>query len=68
MHVCSKGAWYQCVTLPALPHCCLCRRRPLLPLRPVRSKLRKASGLARTLFNAAYHYKLFLLRQGVPFG
>lgn len=34
----------------------------------VRGKLRKAGAVSRALFNAAFNYKLFLLKQGVPFG
>ncbi|PSC75938.1 acetyl-synthetase [Micractinium conductrix] len=33
----------------------------------VRSKLKKAGGVAQFLFNAAFNYKLFLLKQGLPF-
>lgn len=51
----------------------------LLPLRcsrcppsffpsPVRGKLRKAGAVSRALFNAAFAYKLSLLKMGLPFG
>lgn len=47
------------------------RARPLDPYRPpaaVRGKLKKAGPIANLLFNAAYNYKLFLLKRGLPFG
>lgn len=31
------------------------------------AKLKKGGAVTRALFNAAYGYKLFLLRQGLPF-
>ncbi|KAL4444107.1 hypothetical protein ABPG75_011844 [Micractinium tetrahymenae] len=34
----------------------------------VRGKLKKAGPLANLMFNAAYNYKLFLLKRGLPFG
>lgn len=34
----------------------------------VRAKLKKASKVSQLLFSAAYNYKLFLLKSGVPFG
>lgn len=35
---------------------------------PVRGKLRKAGAVSRALFNAAFAYKLSLLKLGLPFG
>ena len=41
---------------------------PAPPSTPaVRAKLKKAGRLQQALFNAAFSYKLFLLRQGLPF-
>lgn len=34
----------------------------------VRGKLRKAGAVSRALFNAAFAYKLSLLKMGLPFG
>jgi hypothetical protein len=34
----------------------------------VRGKLKKAGAISNMLFNAAYTYKLFLLKRGVPYG
>jgi long-chain acyl-CoA synthetase len=34
----------------------------------VRAKLRKSGPVAQALFNAAYTYKLFLLKRGLPYG
>jgi hypothetical protein len=38
------------------------------PLSAVRAKLRKSGPVAQALFNAAYTYKLFLLKRGLPYG
>ena len=55
----SSPAW-----LPACLRTC-----PLLPCLPaVRGKLKKAGAISNMLFNAAYAYKLFLLKRGVPYG
>lgn len=34
----------------------------------VRGKLRKAGAVSRAMFSAAFNLKLFLLKQGLPFG
>lgn len=34
----------------------------------VRAKLRKSGPVSQALFNAAYAYKLFLLKRGLPYG
>lgn len=54
---------------PAAPYHTTCG--PFLPFcrsRAVRAKLKKASKVSQLLFSAAYNYKLFLLKSGVPFG
>jgi hypothetical protein len=64
------------LTSPAPVLTCLAARLPahlppaaLLPCLPaVRGKLKKAGAISNMLFNAAYAYKLFLLKRGVPYG
>ena len=58
-HWLRTQACWACWARRALPKC---------PSRRLPGKLKKAGAISNMLFNAAYAYKLFLLKRGVPYG